>query len=165
MKKIITYFILYIIFCILQFFFSQYFNIYRIFPNLILIFIVYLGLVNGVIPAEVMGFLFGLTWDVFSIDIFGMRTVMLTIVGYFVGTISKSFDKDRLSAQIVVVLLANLIYWLGFSLICWIIPVGESSHPVFIVFQTVFKMLATVLFAPVIFFILNSLRFFARADT
>jgi rod shape-determining protein MreD len=122
--------------------------------------IVYLGLTRGLISAEIMGFLFGLIWDAFSTDIFGMRAVMFTIIGYLTGMMNKHFDKDNLLAKIVIVLLANLIYWFGFAFIYWIFPISEGSFLSFITIQTVFKILITVLIAPVIFFILDCFRIF-----
>jgi rod shape-determining protein MreD len=165
MKKFITYFLLYIIFCTLQFFFGKYINICGIFPNLILILIVYLGLTKGFVSAELAGFLFGLTWDIFSTDIFGIRAVVFTIVGYLTGMMNKHFDKDSPLAKIVIVLSANLVYWFGFSFVYWVLPAGESSSSSFITAQAAFKILVTVLIAPIIFFILDRLELFARGDT
>jgi rod shape-determining protein MreD len=158
MKKVIAYFLLYIIFCILQFFFGKYLNICGVFPNLILILIVYLGLTRGVVSAEIMGFLFGLTWDVFSTDVFGMRTVIFTIIGYFTGKINKNFDKDRAPAQIVIGVLTNVAYWFIFSFIYWVIPASESGSPSFITIQLMFKILTTVIATPIVFFILDRLN-------
>jgi rod shape-determining protein MreD len=144
----------------LQFFFGKYINICGIFPNLILILIVYLGLTKGVVSAELAGFLFGLTWDVFSTDIFGIRAVIFTIVGYLTGMMNKYFDKDSSLAKIVIVLSANLVYWFGFSFIYVVLLAGESSSLSFITAQAVFKILVTVLIAPIIFFILDRLELF-----
>jgi rod shape-determining protein MreD len=165
MKKFIIYFLLYLIFCILQFFFGKYLNICGVFPNLILILVVYLGLTSGIVSAEIAGFLFGLTWDVFSTDIFGMRAVIFTVVGYLTGMTNKNFDKDRPLAQIVVVLSANLVYWFGFSFIYWILPAGKNGSSSFTTVQVAFKIFATVLIAPVIFFVLDRLDLFTRRAT
>jgi rod shape-determining protein MreD len=165
MKKFVTYFLLYITFCTLQFFFGKYINICGVFPNFILILIVYLGLTRGVVSAEIAGFLFGLTWDVFSTDIFGIRAVIFTIVGYLTGMTNKHFDKDSALAKILIVLSANLVYWFGFSFIYWVLPAGESSSSSFITAQAVFKILVTVPTAPIIFFILDRLELFVRGDT
>ncbi|MDR2811988.1 MAG: rod shape-determining protein MreD [Endomicrobium sp.] len=160
MKKFITYFLIYIIFCPLQFFFGKYINIYGVFPNFILILIVYLGLTKGVVSAEIAGFLFGLTWDVFSTDIFGMRTVIFTIIGYLTGIMNRHFDKDSPLTKIVIVLSANLIYWFGFSFIYWVLPASESPSLSFITAQAAFKILVTTLIVPIIFFILDRLKLF-----
>jgi rod shape-determining protein MreD len=146
----------------LQFFFSKYFNVFGFFPNFILILIVYLGFTRSVISAEIIGFLFGITWDAFSTDIFGIRAVMFTTVGYLVGMINKNFDKDSLSAQFVIVLFANIVYWFGFSVIYWILPAGEVSHSSFITPQSIFKILLTALFTPIVFFLLDRLDLFAN---
>ncbi|MDR3196129.1 MAG: rod shape-determining protein MreD [Endomicrobium sp.] len=164
MKKIIVYFLLYIIFCMLQFFFGKYLSVGGVFPNFILILVVYLGLTRGVVSTEIIGFLFGLTWDVFSTDVFGIRAVMFTFVGFLTGMMNKNFDKDRLPAQVVIVLLANLTYWFGFSFIYWVLPAGENGPSPFITAQAVFKILSTAVFAPVVFFILDRLELFARRD-
>jgi rod shape-determining protein MreD len=115
--------------------------------------------------AEMSGFLFGLTWDVFSTDIFGMRAVIFTIVGYLTGMMNKHFDKDNPFAKIVIVLLANLVYCFSFSFIYWILSTSESSSLSFITAQAAFKILITALITPVIFFILDRLELFGREDT
>jgi rod shape-determining protein MreD len=165
MEKIIIYSLFYIIFCMLQFFFGKYLNICGVFPNLILILVVYLGLTRGIVSAEITGFLFGLTWDVFSTDIFGIRAVIFTIIAYLTGMMNKDFDKDSPIAQVVIVLSANLVYWLGFCFIYWVLPTGENGSSSFITVQVAFKIFATVLIAPVIFFVLDRLDLFTRGDT
>jgi rod shape-determining protein MreD len=117
------------------------------------------------VSAEIAGFLFGLTWDVFSTDIFGMRAVIFTIVGYVVGMMNKHFDKDRLLAKIVIVLLASLVYWFGFSFAYSILPISESSFSSFITAQAAFKILITVVIAPVMFFILDRLELLVHGNT
>jgi rod shape-determining protein MreD len=160
MKEFIAYFFLYVFFCTLQFFFGEYLNICRVFPNFILILVVYLGLTRGFVSAEITGFLFGLVWDVFTTDIFGLRTVIFTTIGYLTGMMSKHFDKDNLLAKTVIVLLANLVYWFGSILIYCVFSINEGSFLSFITTQTVFKILITILIAPVIFFILDSFMTF-----
>jgi rod shape-determining protein MreD len=164
MKNFIVYFFLYIVFCTLQFFFGKYFNIFGISPNFMLILVVYLGFTRGVVSAEIIGFLFGLTWDVFSTDVFGIRAVMFTVIGYIIGMINRNFDKDSLQAQVVIVLLANLAYWVGFSFIYWILHSGDNINSSFITVQSIFKILSTTLFAPAVFFILDRLDLFAAIE-
>jgi rod shape-determining protein MreD len=146
-----------------QFFFGQYINVYGIFPNFILIAVVYLGLSKGKLSGETMGFFLGLTWDAFSTDVFGVRAIMFAIIGYFAGMMNKSFDKDQIFTQIVVVFLASIIYWAGFSLMYYIIPEGSGGYTPFVITaQTSVKLAATVIVAPIIFYILNTMRKFGR---
>jgi rod shape-determining protein MreD len=164
MKNFIVYFFLYIAFSTLQFFFGKYFNVFEVFPNFILILVVYIGLTRGVIAAEIIGFLFGLTWDVFSTDVFGIRAVVFTTVGYLIGMMNKNFDKDSFSTQIIIMLFANIVYWCWFSFIYLILYSGENNHLFFITIKSVFKILSTALFAPVVFFILDRLDLFAAKE-
>lgn len=156
MKKIIFYLLFFFCFCLLQFFFGQYLSIKSVFPNFILIAIVFLALSRGQMSAQVMGFFFGLVWDVFSTDVFGSRTIMFTAIGYFIGMFSKSFDKDQVSTQVVVVFLANVFYWLGFSFIVMILPEGSGSHAPFVLtLAAILKIIITTLISPAVFFVLN----------
>ncbi|MDR0956609.1 MAG: rod shape-determining protein MreD [Endomicrobium sp.] len=156
MKNLIYYIIFYIVFCLLQFSFSKYINFFGKFPNFILIFIVYIGLSKGSMFAQLMGFLFGLTWDVFSTDFFGIRTIMFTIIGYFSGKLNKNFDGDKILTQYVVVFLASVVYKLGTNLICYVILSNKDYN--FLILDSSLKIFITVLIAPVIFYILNYVK-------
>jgi rod shape-determining protein MreD len=125
--------------------------------------VVYMGLSRGKLSGEVMGFLLGITWDAFSTDVFGVRAIMFTLIGYFSGMMNKDFDKDHVFTQITAVFLANMIYWIGFSLIYYIIPEGSGSYKPFVItMQGSLKIALTVAIAPLIFYILNSAARFAR---
>ncbi|AKL98701.1 rod shape-determining protein MreD [Endomicrobium proavitum] len=156
MKKAVFYILFFIFFCILQFFFGQFLSVKGVFPNFILIAIVFLALSRGQTSAELTGFFFGLVWDVFSTDILGGRVVMFTVIGYLVGMFAKSFDEDQAFTQITMVFFANIIYWLGFSFICMILPEGSGSYTPFVVtWAGSLKIAVTVLIAPFVFFVLN----------
>ncbi|BAG13596.1 rod shape-determining protein MreD [Candidatus Endomicrobiellum trichonymphae] len=165
MKKLIFYFFLYFIFCMLQFFFGRYINIYGIFPNFILIFVVYLGLSKGIINTQLMGFLFGLTWDVFSTDIFGIRTVMFTVIGYLAGRFCKDFDREKIFTQIVIMFFAGAIYWLGFGLIYFIFLDNGNCAFSFSILSVSSKILVTATFAPLVFYILEKMDIIWHHDT
>jgi rod shape-determining protein MreD len=156
MKSAVYYLFFYVVFCLLQFFFGRYLNIDGIFPNFILIAVVYLGLARGKMSAQLMGFLFGLTWDSFSTDVFGVRAIMFTVIGYFCGALNKNFDKEQVFAQIVMVFAASIVYWLGFSLLYFIIPEGAGSYKPFVVsLYGSLKIFLTVIIAPAVFFALD----------
>jgi len=156
MRRFIHYLLFYILFCLLQFFFGKYLNIGGIFPNFILIAVVYLGLSKGKMSGQVMGFVFGLTWDAFSTDVFGIRAIMFVILGYCAGSLSKNFDKDQAFAQIVLVFAASIVYWLGFSALYFIVPDGVVSYTPFVVsLYGSLKIAFTVIIAPAVFFILD----------
>jgi rod shape-determining protein MreD len=126
--------------------------------------VTYLGLSRGKLNGEVMGFFLGLTWDIFSTDVFGVRVIIFTIIGYLSGSMNKDFDKDNVFTQIVAVFLANIAYWIGFSLIYYIIPEeGSGSYKPFVITaQGSLKIALTVIIAPLIFYILNVAERFGR---
>jgi rod shape-determining protein MreD len=154
-KKIIFYIILYIIFCLLQFSFGKYINICGIYPNFILILIIYLGFSRGSVNAQLFGFLFGLTWDVLSIDIFGVRAILFVIIGYLVGMFSKSFDGSKVITQFVLVLFGSIIYWLGLTFIYYILSGTFSFTFSLISLSGPMKVIATVSIAPAVFYVLD----------
>ncbi|GHT44995.1 hypothetical protein AGMMS49936_01520 [Endomicrobiia bacterium] len=159
MRKIIHYILIYIVFCLVQFSFGKYTNICGIFPNFILILIVYLGLSKGTMEAQLMGFLFGLTWDIFSTDISGTRAIMFTIIGHFLGRLNKKLDRDKIYTQFVIVFLVSIVYWLGVSFIycisyCIIHGSGNYNFT-FFTLSGATKIFATVLVAPAVFYVLN----------
>ncbi|MCL2484932.1 MAG: rod shape-determining protein MreD [Endomicrobia bacterium] len=156
MRRTTYYFLFYAFFCLLQFFFGKYINIGGVFPNFILIAIIYLGFTRGRLGAQTMGFIFGLTWDSFSTDIFGVRALMFTIIGYFAGMFNRQFDKDQIIAQLMAVLCAEIFYWFGFSMICFILPEGSGSYTPFVfTLSGSLKILVTVLVTPLVFLGLN----------
>ncbi|MDR1784686.1 MAG: rod shape-determining protein MreD [Endomicrobium sp.] len=158
MKKIIYYMLLYIFLSIIQFVFGKYLSVFGIFPNFILIVVAYLGVSKKIINAQVMGFLFGLTWDAFSTDIFGTRALMFTVIGYLIGKFCRDFDMNKILVQFLVILLANIVYWLGFGLIHFTILGNESYMTSFIDGVCCVKVIVTVLIAPIVFHVFGMIN-------
>jgi len=154
MKKLVYYILFYIFFSLVQFIFGRYIGIFGVFPNFILLAVVYLGISKRTICAQLLGFLFGLSWDVFSTDIFGIRAVMFTVAGYLSGKIFKNFDVDKVFSQFVIVFFVNIVYWLGFGLIHFIV-LGSGG---WISLLDCAKIAVTILFAPVVFRFLNKVN-------
>jgi rod shape-determining protein MreD len=157
MRKIVFYILLYNVFCLIQFSFSKYINIYTIYPNFLLIFVTYIGFLKGSTDAQLMGFLLGLTWDVFSIDVFGSRTILFTIVGHFVGVFNKDFDKDKIFTQLIVMSFVYIVYWLGFNFIHYIVHDSSNNYTfAFInICCDIVRFIITVFISPVVFYILD----------
>ncbi|GHT61555.1 hypothetical protein AGMMS49531_08690 [Endomicrobiia bacterium] len=155
MRKILYYIIISIVFCLLHFSFGKHMNIYGIFPNFILILIVYLSLSKGTMDAQLMGFLFGLTWDIFSTDIFGTRAIMFAIIGHFLGRLNKKLDRDKIYTQFVIVFLASIVYWLGIS---FIIHASGNYSFSFFTLSGAAIIFVTALVAPAVFYVLNYVR-------
>jgi rod shape-determining protein MreD len=131
-------------------------NICGIYPNFILILIVYLGFSRGSVNTQLLGFLFGLTWDVLSIDIFGIRAILFVVIGYLAGLFSKSFDGSKVITQFVLVLFASIIYWVGFTFLYYVLSDMSFSFTFsLITLLGPMKVVATVFITPAVFYVLD----------
>jgi rod shape-determining protein MreD len=111
---------------------------------------------RGKMEAQTLGFLFGLTWDIFATDVFGGRAVMLTLVGYFTGALKKSFDIDQTTTQIFVVFAASCLYWTGFNLISYHFIENADKFSLFsISLRGFFGFAFTLAITPMMFTILK----------
>ncbi|MDR1244279.1 MAG: rod shape-determining protein MreD [Endomicrobium sp.] len=156
MKKPALYFFIYIVFCLLQFSLNQYLNVFGISPNFILVLIVCIGLMKGSFDAQIIGFLFGFTWDVFSTDIFTTRAMLFTMLGYFSGKLDKKFDADNIFFQCAIVLVTSLVYNLGIYLVsCIIMQNNVLCSSNISVLKGISKILATVAITPFVFYVLR----------
>lgn len=113
MKKILASLLFVILIILSQFFFNRSLSIFGAFPNIVLISIVFLGMTKGRFEAVIAGFIFGIIWDTFATDIFGMRMLLFSIVGYTSGLLSRNFDNDQPYTQLLVVVVSLILYWLG----------------------------------------------------
>jgi rod shape-determining protein MreD len=116
-----------------------------------------LGLSKEIINAQLMGFLFGLAWDVFSTDIFGVRTVMFTVIGYLAGRFYRNFDREKVLTQVVIIFFAGAVYWSGFGLIYFIFPDNGNRAFSFSILLVFSKIVVTAMFAPLVFYILEKM--------
>jgi rod shape-determining protein MreD len=111
---------------------------------------------RGKMEAQILGFLFGLTWDIFATDVFGGRTLMLTLVGYFMGMLKKSFDIEQTSTQVFVVFAASFLYWTGFNLISYHFVDNMDGFSLFsISLRGFFGFAFTLAITPIVFTILK----------
>ncbi|MDR2772443.1 MAG: rod shape-determining protein MreD [Elusimicrobiota bacterium] len=127
MKKTFYLIFVFILISILQFFFGNYLSLWGGYPNFILIAIVYLGITRGRLDAAIAGFLFGIVWDVFSTDVFGMRMLLFSTTGYFIGVLSKTIDTDQPYSQTIIMVFASIIYFLGISVILFLFSDGRET--------------------------------------
>lgn len=151
MFQVVMSIFMFFILVVLQFVIPKYFSIINIYPNFILIYIVFTGLNKGSIKGELTGFFYGLIWDILSTDIFGIRTLTFTISGYLSGRFNKKLDKNQPLTQVIVMLFSLLIVKFGTSII-YLIVRTETPYPYFeITYNTWGQMLCNLILAPIIF--------------
>jgi rod shape-determining protein MreD len=132
-----------------------------VYPNFILVAVVYIALSEEKIIAEIMGFLFGLTMDVFSTGILGLKTVIFTAIGYVFGRAFIYFDKNKIIVQFMVVFLANVVYLISFGLIYFLFSEGNNIDNFYsTIFLKCAEAVITAVSTPMVFYVLNCLRWY-----
>ncbi|WP_372519251.1 rod shape-determining protein MreD [Candidatus Ruminimicrobiellum ovillum] len=127
MNYIISILIFFIL-IIIQFVIPKYMplNIWTLYPNFILMFVVYTALNKGIMRGQITGFVYGLTWDVLSTDIFGVRTLGFTIAGYLAGSFNKKLNKNQPLTQIIVMAIGLIVTHLILNITYVIMPASET---------------------------------------
>ena len=110
MKKIIIYTILFFAILTLHIILNTYFSFFGIAPNIILLAVIYLAISKGPKSGMWAGFLLGLAIDVILSDMFGSRTIALTIIGYSAGFLSGRWDNSNWFNQTIIIFLFSFVY-------------------------------------------------------
>ena len=155
MINIIISIIVYFFLIILQFVIPKYmpFNIWMLYPNFILMFVVYTALNKGIMKGQLTGFFYGLTWDVLSTDIFGVRTLSFTIAGYLAGSFNKKLNKNQPLTQIIVMAIGLIITHLILNVVYLILPESETVfvQSFELSYLLIFNIIVNIVLAPLIF--------------
>lgn len=155
MINVIISIIIYFALIIVQFVIPKYmpFNIWMVYPNFILMFIVYVALNKGIMKGQTIGFLYGLTWDVLSTDIFGVRTLSFTIAGYLAGSFNKKLNKKQPLTQIIVMAIGLIVTHLILNITYIIMPASETVYVqnFELSYLIIFNILINLILTPIIF--------------
>ena len=147
MMNYIISIIIFFILIVVQFVIPKYmpFNLWTLYPNFILMFVAYTALNKGIMRGQITGFVYGLTWDVLSTDIFGVRALSFTIAGYLAGSFNKKLNKNQPLTQIIVMSIGLVITQLILN-ITYILPKLEHVNISFIhnkLQYSLYKIIAT----------------------
>jgi rod shape-determining protein MreD len=149
MRRAFLYFLIYMAGLIIQWGWMKYFAFYGLAPDIVLIMLVFLALMRGPFVGELMGFFWGLAWDVMSIQMFGARALAMVCIGFTVGFLSHKWDEKKIFSQIIVTGLASVAYYiLLFATHQVFAPIGEKFAFNYIVF---YQVIYNMLLAPVVF--------------
>lgn len=155
MMHYIVSIIIFFILIVVQFVIPKYmsFNLWSLYPNFILMFVAYTALNKGIMRGQITGFVYGLTWDVLSTDIFGVRTLSFTIAGYLAGSFNKKLNKNQPLTQIIVMSIGLVITQLILNITYIIMPASET---IFIQnfelsYSVIFNILINLILTPVVF--------------
>ena len=147
--------IIYLILIVIQFVVPKYmpFNIWMFYPNFILMFVVYTALNKGIMKGQLIGFFYGLTWDILSNDIFGVRTLSFTIAGYLAGSFNRKLNKNQFLTQIIVMAIGLIVTHLILNITYIVMPASEK------IFVQNFELSCLIMFNVLVNLILTPLIF------
>ena len=138
---------------LLQANFFSWFNLAGVKPNLFIILVLSIGLFTGRDFGSAFGILFGLSLDFFIGKSIGISAIMLGIIGFLGGYLSKNFSKDSRITMMVMILLATLIYEIGTYTFNYFINSANIEIMYFVktlIIELVFNLLITIIIYPLI---------------
>lgn len=149
MKRFLIYIGVFVAGMVIQFSLNQFFSIAGVAPNFLLVFTIFIGLMYGPVPGQLFGFIWGLSWDIMSVDLFGSHVFLLTTVGFVSGLLSKKWNEDKFSAQAVLVGLSSIFFIIGKYLLYQIFSPGEYKFT--LNYIVIFQPFYNVIMAPAVF--------------
>ena len=138
---------------LLQSNFFSWFNLAGVKPNLFVILVLSIGLFTGRGFGSTFGILFGLGLDFFIGKNIGISAIMLGIIGFLGGYLSKNFSKDSRITMMIMILFATLIYEIGTYTFYYFINSVSIELFYFIkvlLIELVFNLLITIIIYPLI---------------
>lgn len=158
MINFILLFLFYITILTLQFVLPKYMIYSTVYPNFILIYVVYVALNRGAMKGQLTGFFYGLSWDILATDVFGARTLTLTLAGYIAGKFNKNLNKDQIATQVIIMLICLIITHLSLVLLYLLIPDNFAKKSIELNSNFLLYCLVNIIITPVVFKILPALN-------
>ena len=156
MKKFGIGILFFIVFLILYFLESNLFpliTIKGVLPNLIVIFILFIGLFANTTYGILFGAICGLILDLIYGKCVGISAVMLCVIGYLGSYFDKNFSKENKITIILMVVGTTIIYEAGYYLLNSIILGFNTEWFYFakiLIIEVVYNVLLSILLYPVI---------------
>jgi len=100
--------------------------IFGVVPNLLYLAVVTVALVEGPAAGCVAGFAAGLLHDLLTSGPIGPAALVLTLIGYFAGTLHENLFADGWLAPLTVVFIAGLVYETGFGFVLAVLGSGAG---------------------------------------
>ncbi len=82
-------------------------------PDVLLVTLVAIALLRGPIYGALCGFFAGLVVDTATLETLGLTSLVLTIVGYWIGRYGETTGRDRTHAPILSVAVVTVLYAIG----------------------------------------------------
>ena len=113
MSKKISYIVLFLVSLVLYFIQQNLFTNLKIFgvmPQILIYYVLFIGLFTGRKSGLVLGGIIGLLLDFFTGNIIGISAILFMAIGYLGGVFDKSFDKEILISILIMVIISTSFY-------------------------------------------------------
>ena len=104
--------------------FSQ-LHVFGAVPDLLLVSLVAVALLRGSVVGAVGGFFAGLLVDTATLGILGLTSLVLTLVGYWIGRYGETTGRDRAHAPFLSIAVVTVLYEIGLLVVHFVL--GESA--------------------------------------
>lgn len=131
----------------------SYLTIAGIKPNLLVIYILCIGLFANSYIGIGLGTFFGLLLDLLFGKVIGISAIMLCIVGYLGSYFDKNFSKDNKITIILMAIGATIIYEFGSYFVSSIILNFDAEYWILIkklIIEVIYNSLLVIIFYPLI---------------
>lgn len=146
MKFYLLIFLTILVSLIVQLLVMGYLSICGAGPQILLVSVIFLSLRYGPLFGEIYGFIAGLFLDTFAISVFGINSLVFTMVGYVYGNLSRRINESRILVQVLLAFVASYLH-VGFRTVAS--AVFASEHNIFSV-SVVAGPIYTTLLAPLL---------------
>jgi len=106
-------------------------------PDLLLVTLVAIALLRGSVTGAIAGFCGGILIDTATLEILGLTSLLLTLVGYWVGRYGETTGRDRTHAPFVAVAVVTFLFALGGLILHFIL--GEPAPAQHVLIGTLFQ--------------------------
>jgi rod shape-determining protein MreD len=109
-------------------------------PDLLLVTIVAVALLRGAVTGACAGFFAGLVLDTATLETLGLSSLLLTLIGYWVGRYGETTGHDRTHAPFLSVAVVTFLYALGGLALRFVL--GESAPARVVLLDSLFQGIA-----------------------
>jgi rod shape-determining protein MreD len=108
-------------------------------PDLLLVTLAAVALLRGSVTGAVAGFCGGLLIDTATLEILGLTSLLLTLVGYWVGRYGETTGRDRTHAPFLAVAVVTFLFALGAIILRFVL--GEPAPAQHALVDTLFQVI------------------------
>ena len=109
-------------------------------PDLLLVSLVAVSLLRGSVAGACAGFFGGLLIDTATLETLGLSSLLLTLIGYWVGRYGETTGRDRTHAPFLSVAVVTFLYALGGLALRFVLD--ESAPARVVLLDTLFQGIA-----------------------